>query len=79
MDYIALVAFQKPAADNVASNLLSILSDSSPYFALFLIYIITCNRVGNAAAVALLLPIAAAVAQGLTCLHYVFYCRCLCC
>jgi di/tricarboxylate transporter len=67
--YSFSVALQKTGlADQAASSLLTLLHHSSAYSALLVIYAITLvatELLSNAAAVALVLPIAAAVAQGL--------------
>ena len=67
--YSFSVALQKTGlADQVASSLLMLLQHSSAYGALLVMYAITLvatELLSNAAAVALVLPIAAAVATGL--------------
>lgn len=67
--YSFSVALQKTGlADQAASSLLMLLQNSSAYVSLLVIYAITLvatELLSNAAAVALVLPIAAAVASGL--------------
>lgn len=63
------MALQKTGlADQAATSLLTVLQDASAYGALLVIYaitLLTTELLSNAAAVALVLPIAAGVAQGL--------------